>query len=357
VERWIAEYLHYLEEGRRYSKATLRAYAEEMRRFEEFGRSRVKRALRVPADLTPELISAFAAARSLERTDAKRPIAARTLARSLAAVRSFLRYAERRGHSTATARAAVPRVSVPDTLPSSVAETALNALLDDLSASVRPDDARMLRALAAVECLYGAGLRVGELAGSTRGRLDERRLLLRVLGKGSRERVVPLSRRAMTALTRYWAALDRPPGSEEALLPGPRGAGVTARTLERDVNGSTGAAAPLPVKVDAHTDVDWVAPIGIPNADRTASPAKPCVSRTCRKAAVTPRSCATSGVPDCASVLSIAIDGQTAVRETFRTQPGWNEHAVRITGNLVRGPRPRLEVSGRYASFQYWFFQ
>ena len=57
------------------------------------------------------------------------------------------------------------------------------------------------------------------------------------------------------------------------------------------------------------------------------------------------------------AVLSIAIDGQTAVRETFRTQPGWNEHAVRITGNLVRGPRPRLEVSGRYASFQYWFFQ
>jgi hypothetical protein len=57
------------------------------------------------------------------------------------------------------------------------------------------------------------------------------------------------------------------------------------------------------------------------------------------------------------AVLSIAIDGQTAVRETFRTQAGWNEHAVRIAGNLVRGPRPRLEVSGRYASFQYWFFQ
>ena len=49
--------------------------------------------------------------------------------------------------------------------------------------------------------------------------------------------------------------------------------------------------------------------------------------------------------------------GRRAVRETFRTQPGWNEHAVRIAGNLVRGPRPRLEVSGRYASFQYWFFQ
>ncbi len=235
MERWIAEYLHHLEEGRRYAAATIRAYADEMRRFEEFARSRLRRAVRVPDDLAPELISAYAAARSLERTEARRPIAARTLARSLAAVRSFLRYAERRGHSTAPARAAVPRVSIPDTLPSSVAETALNTLLDELTASVPADDTRTLRALAAVECLYGAGLRVGELAGSTRGRLDEGRRLLRVLGKGSRERVVPLSRRAMAALTRYWTAFGRTPKPEEALLPGPRGAGVTARTLERDV--------------------------------------------------------------------------------------------------------------------------
>jgi integrase/recombinase XerC len=235
VERWIAEYLRHLERERRYSPATLSAYADEMRRFEEFGRSRLRRAVRVPADLTPELISAYAAARSLERTEARRPIAARTLARSLAAVRSFLRYVERRGHPTAPARAAVPRVSVPDTLPSSVAETALNALLDELTASIAADDVRALRGLAAVECLYGAGLRVSELAGATRGRLDGRRLLLRVMGKGSRERVVPVSRRAMAALARYWASLRRDPGADEALLPGPRGSGVTARTLQRDV--------------------------------------------------------------------------------------------------------------------------
>ena len=57
------------------------------------------------------------------------------------------------------------------------------------------------------------------------------------------------------------------------------------------------------------------------------------------------------------AVLSLSLDGQPALRETFRTQPGWNEHVVRIPGSLVRGPRPRLEASGRYASFQYWFFQ
>jgi hypothetical protein len=57
------------------------------------------------------------------------------------------------------------------------------------------------------------------------------------------------------------------------------------------------------------------------------------------------------------AVLNLSLDGQSAVRETFRTQAGWNERVLRVPGNLVRGPRPRLEVSGRYASFQYWFYQ
>jgi site-specific recombinase XerD len=235
VERSIAEFLRYMAEQRRSSPATLRAYRDEMERFRAFTRSRLKRDARVPEDVTPELIAAFAAARSLERTEARRPISARTLARSLAAVRSFLRFLERRGHPTGAIRGAVPRVSMPETLPASLPEQSLNSLLDELVAKTPPDDARSLRALAAVECLYGAGLRVGELAGLLRSRLDEGRLLLRVLGKGSRERVVPLNGRALAGLRRYWRALGREPEAGEALLGSRSGRGVTARTLERDV--------------------------------------------------------------------------------------------------------------------------
>jgi integrase/recombinase XerC len=235
VERSIAEFLAYMEEQRRSSPATVRAYRDEMERFHAFARSRLRRPPAVPKDLTPELISAFAAARSLERTEARRPISARTLARSLAAVRSYLRYLERRGHPTGAIRGAVPRVSLPETLPASLPEQALNALLDALVEKTGADDARALRGLAAVECLYGAGLRVGELAGLNRARLDDRRLLMRVLGKGSRERVVPVSGRALAALRRYWGAIGREPGNAEPLLGNKQGRGVTARTLERDV--------------------------------------------------------------------------------------------------------------------------
>jgi integrase/recombinase XerC len=235
VERWIADFLKHLDENRRAAPATRRAYADEMKRFSEFTSGRLGRAPRVPNDLTPELLAAFAAARSLERTARKRPIASRTLARSIAAVRSFLRFVERRGHPTSTARASMPRVSTPETLPSSISESQLNALLDELTASTPADDARRLRALAAAECLYGAGLRVGELAGLTRGRLDERRLLVRVLGKGSRERMVPMSGRALAALHRFWTARGVEPRPDEALLAARGSRGVAARTLERDV--------------------------------------------------------------------------------------------------------------------------
>ena len=246
MERSIAEFVRYQEESRRASKATVRAYAEETRRFAEFARGRLRREARVPEDLTPELVSAYAAARSLERTQAGRPIGARTLARSLAAIRSYFRFLERRGRPATAARESLPRVAVPETLPALCSEAALNALLDEAAAATRPDDVRGLRALAAAECLYGAGLRVAELSGLTRAGLDERRGLVRVLGKGNRERVVPIGTRAVTAFRRLWSAEGSEPGPEEPLLrgrprrgvasPSPRAPGVTTRTLERDVN-------------------------------------------------------------------------------------------------------------------------
>ena len=163
MERSIAEFIAHLED-RRYAAHSVRAYREEMERFLSFARSRVKRAPEPARDLTPELIRAYAAARSLERTAARRPISARTLARSLAALRSYLRFLERKGLSTAPLRAAFPRVTVPQPLPAAHAEAALNALLDQISAGIPETDQRGLRALAAAELLYGSGLRVGELA-------------------------------------------------------------------------------------------------------------------------------------------------------------------------------------------------
>jgi integrase/recombinase XerC len=237
VEQRTREFLRYLGEQRRCAPATLRAYGDELKRFAAFAEGRLRRAPKVPGDLTPELVAAYASARSLERVGPSRPIAARTLGRSLAAVRSFLRYLERRGHATGAALSMLPRVAVPRPLPAAIAEAPLNELLDRIAAAIRDDDARGLRALAAAEWLYGSGLRLSELAGLRRGRFDERRLLVRVLGKGSRERVVPVGGRAAETLRRFWKAIGREPADDEPILPGRRGAAISPRTLERDIGG------------------------------------------------------------------------------------------------------------------------
>jgi len=227
VERSIAEFLAHLSD-RRYAALTLRAYGDELRRLRGFAAGRLKREPRVPADLTPELLAAYAAARSLER------VSARTLARSLAAIRTWFRYLERRGHSTGALRTALPRVALPQPLPSAHVEQPLNSLLDEITVAVPAGDARGLRGLAAAELLYGSGLRLGELAALVRSRLDDRRMQVRVFGKGSKERVVPLGKRALAAIRRFWAASGGEPRPGDPLLRG-RAGGVSARTLERDV--------------------------------------------------------------------------------------------------------------------------
>jgi len=220
VERWITDFLQYLREQRRASPGTLRAYRDE-------------------------LLAAFAAARSLEKARRKnRPISARTLGRALAALRSFLRYLERRGKTAAALRGALPRVSTPQPLPAAISELPLNELMDRAAASVQDGDTRALRALVAAEWLYGSGLRLSELTGLTWSRFDVRRRLARVLGKGGKERVVPVGTRAAETLARYWIALGVMPAPALHLIPGRRGAAISPRTLERDIRTFLGALGP-----------------------------------------------------------------------------------------------------------------
>lgn len=245
MERWITEFLEYMGTQRRAAPGTLRAYRDDLTRFAVFAKGRLGGEARIPEDLTPELLASFAAARSLAKASRKnRPVSARTLGRSLAALRSFLRYLERRGKTTGALRGALPRVSAPQPLPAAISETPLNELLDRAASSIPDGDTRSLRALLAAEWLYGSGLRLGELTGLTWGRFDARRRLARVMGKGSKERVVPVGERAADMLTRYWAAIGRTPAPESPLIPGRGSAAVSPRTLERDIRAFLGGLGP-----------------------------------------------------------------------------------------------------------------
>src|SRR5690606_31130031 len=163
-------------------------------------------------------------------TQADRGLSRATLARRSAAARAFLRWALREGLITSdpSVRLANPRIS--RTLPTVLSPEAAALLLDtarqdadEAEAGQRPT---ALRVWAAAELLYGSGVRIGELvACDVRDvNLDER--LVRVLGKGGKERVVPFGVPAARAVT-AWLGRGRPEldraDSPPALFLGDRG--------------------------------------------------------------------------------------------------------------------------------------
>jgi len=126
-------------------------------------------------------------------------LAAATVARRIAAARSFFRHLQligARGDNPA-AEIELPRRTrkLPRTLSAGEAERLIEA-----AAGTTP---RALRNRALVELLYGSGLRISEATGLERNGVDLDERIVRVIGKGNKERVVPVGRQAVEALRRY----------------------------------------------------------------------------------------------------------------------------------------------------------
>ena len=163
-------------------------------------------------------------------SQAERGLARATLARRGAAARAFLRWAYHSG-LTATdpsARLASPRTprTLPTVLSTDAAARLLDTARDDAVAAQGDERPSALRAWAAAELLYGSGIRVGELVAIDLHDVDLRERLVRVLGKGGKERVVPFGVPAARAVS-AWLDEGRPElahaGTGAALLVGDRG--------------------------------------------------------------------------------------------------------------------------------------
>ncbi|WZX00289.1 site-specific tyrosine recombinase XerD [Propioniciclava soli] len=178
-----------------------------------------------PAQVTPEHVSAFAAALSAGSPatgegPGRRPLAASSVARALAAVRSFHAFCARDGETpdNVAARVAPPRQGqrLPKALPLDAVEALLAA--PDRTTPIGLRDAALL------ELLYGTGARVSEVVGldvdDVTAQLDDPDLGLRLFGKGRKERVVPLGTYARTAVG-DWLVRGRPGLIAKATRPGP----------------------------------------------------------------------------------------------------------------------------------------
>jgi integrase/recombinase XerC len=162
-----------------------------------------------------------------------------TLARRATAARVFTGWAHRSGRADLNAAALLVTPRTRRSLPGALRRDEARSLLD--AAAARADDGSpiALRDVAVLELLYATGIRVGELTGLDVDDLDLERRLVRVFGKGRKERAVPFGRPAGRALE-AWLARGRPslvaPASGAAVFLGSRGARLGQRSVRRTVH-------------------------------------------------------------------------------------------------------------------------
>ncbi len=160
----------------------------------------------------------------------------RTVNRRLSAIKSFYRWLVVEGAVESSPAEVLQGPKQGKPLPRSVHRSEMDRLLSATLEGKRPEEAspRQLRDQAILELLYASGLRVSEAAGLHMSGLDLRERLVRVMGKGSKERIVPLHATACLALENY-LSLGRPAllgaRQSETVFISTRGNGMSANAV------------------------------------------------------------------------------------------------------------------------------
>ena len=155
-----------------------------------------------------------------------------SMARKLASLRTFFQYCIRQGYVAANPAKEVATPRIPKRIPRFLTVDEVFALLRQPA----DDGALGRRDRAILELLYASGLRVGELVGLNTADTDLDARTVRVLGKGRKERIVPMGEKAVGAIAGYLVHRTSllPEGAEElALFVNRRGGRLTARSIER----------------------------------------------------------------------------------------------------------------------------
>lgn len=246
---WAERYLDHLAVERGLSANTLAAYRRDLRRYVAFC---AKRGVLRPQDVDESTIRSFVASISASTWgEPERPYSARSVARGLSSVRSFHRFLLREGGTDRDPAGAVVQPKLPRSLPHPLPVDDIARLLE------APDITTLvgLRDRAILEVLYGAGLRISELVGLDVDDVDLEEGFVRVLGKGGKEREVPLGGFGRDAVIAYLERA-RPAfasrASRAALFLNQRGGRLTRQSCSRLLAACVGIAG-IERRVTLHT--------------------------------------------------------------------------------------------------------
>ena len=226
VERFLA----YLQDQRRVSPQTLRAYRGDLEQFGAYLESQNPDG-EAPGPEGIETLDVRGFIARLSRSG----LGKSSLSRKLSAVRSFLRHAVREGRLESSPAESIRAPRVPRPLPRTLTVDEMFNLLERIDA----DDPASARDRAILELLYAGGLRVSELVALDQDDLDLNGMVARVLGKGGKERMVPFGRSAAKSLRRWYqrsAPLRAKGDSPQAVFLNLRGGRLSDRSVRRILN-------------------------------------------------------------------------------------------------------------------------
>ncbi|MDI9246500.1 tyrosine recombinase XerC [Marinobacter sp. CHS3-4] len=213
-------FIRYLSSEKRHAAHTCKSYQDDILRFGQWAIE--TESCRAWADLTTHHLRRYVAALS------RAGLGGRSIARHLSAIRRFYDYLLREHLAKDNPVIDVRAPKAARRLPRVADVDQLSQLLD-----ATPDDPLEARDLCMFELLYSSGLRLSELSNLDLTSIDRRGGEVRVLGKGSKERVLPVGRRALEALARW---LDLRPqlavSNEPALFVSRRGERLSNRSIQ-----------------------------------------------------------------------------------------------------------------------------
>lgn len=246
MRRAVAQFLRYLATERNASDLTIKAYREDLFGLIDWLEHEHQQPPAVD-QLTPQDLRAFQAA--LQQADYARS----TISRKLASMRSFYKFAQRQGMASSNPAKPLRNPRRQRKLPHVLS----NAEMGRLLRTPPGGDPAGLRDRAILETMYSSGLRVSELVGLNDGDLDCEEQIVRVRGKGRKERISPLGSYAIRAIRRYQQvrtldASEAVKGPQAAVFVNRFGKRLTTRSIGRMLEKHL-AAAGLDSRTSPHT--------------------------------------------------------------------------------------------------------
>ncbi|HNW33526.1 MAG TPA: tyrosine recombinase, partial [Candidatus Ozemobacteraceae bacterium] len=226
LQSLIESFLKHCEKERSMSTHTVRAYAADLHLFFDWMREKAP-----PADMARAAALTAADVRSFWAQRRQAGVCGNSIRRAQSAIRGLFAYAVRRGIMQVNPMDTVDPARGSRPLPRILSEEEADRLMTSNDSSLSG-----LRDRALLELLYGSGLRASEAVSLTRISLDASQGLIRVTGKGSKERIVPLTPAAAEAVREYLRRRDaeQPKArSESALFLNMQGTPLQVRSVAR----------------------------------------------------------------------------------------------------------------------------